>query len=131
MNLMRELDHLANRGYTEGFYRRHVPSEYQNYDQNSVPSQQQFVGDVTPGANGYAREGWLDIDAKNRFSTGDQLELITPQGNLSFTLEAIENKRGQRIDTVPGSGHVVRIAVPEQLQLSDEHAQHAMLMRHL
>ncbi len=32
MGLMSQLEHLANRGYTEGFYRRHVPSEYQNYD---------------------------------------------------------------------------------------------------
>ena len=30
MSLMGELDHLANRGYTEGFYRRHVPESYQN-----------------------------------------------------------------------------------------------------
>jgi putative protease len=26
-----ELDGLANRGYTEGFYRRHAPAELQNY----------------------------------------------------------------------------------------------------
>lgn len=33
MNLMGELEHLANRGYTEGFYRRHVPSQYQTRPQ--------------------------------------------------------------------------------------------------
>src|SRR5690606_32630066 len=47
MNLMRELDHLANRGYTEGFYRRHVPSEYQNYEKGvSNNSNQQFVAEA-------------------------------------------------------------------------------------
>jgi putative protease len=33
--LMESLDGLANRGYTEGFYRRHVPDEYQNYQSGS------------------------------------------------------------------------------------------------
>ncbi|MGM0639359.1 MAG: tRNA 5-hydroxyuridine modification protein YegQ, partial [Pseudomonadota bacterium] len=47
MRLMDELDNLANRGYTEGFYRRHVHDEYQNYEQgNSVGVHQQFVGEV-------------------------------------------------------------------------------------
>ncbi|MFT5085462.1 MAG: putative protease [Lentisphaeria bacterium] len=46
MGPMGQLEHLAYRGYTEGFYRRHVPSEYQNYQQGaSVNSNQQFVGD--------------------------------------------------------------------------------------
>ena len=32
MAMMDELEGLANRGYTEGFYRRHPPKEYQNYE---------------------------------------------------------------------------------------------------
>ena len=32
MGMMDELEGLANRGYTEGFYRRHPPGEYQNYE---------------------------------------------------------------------------------------------------
>ena len=32
MGLMDELESLSNRGYTEGFYRRHVPKEFQNYE---------------------------------------------------------------------------------------------------
>ncbi len=33
--LMTQLEGLANRGYTEGFLRRHVHSEYQNYETGS------------------------------------------------------------------------------------------------
>ena len=34
-SLMTQLEGLANRGYTEGFLRRHVHSEYQNYENGS------------------------------------------------------------------------------------------------
>ncbi len=48
MNLMNQLEALSNRGYTEGFLRRHVPQEYQNYEQgSSLNGSQQVVGTIT------------------------------------------------------------------------------------
>jgi len=127
MNLMQELEHLANRGYTEGFYRRHIPSEYQNYEKGvSSNSNQQFVAE----AIGYDRStGWLTLDVKNRFEKGDDVELITPQGNISFKLDSLEKENGEAIEIAPGSGHVVRIPCAD-LTL-DETGGYAMLMRHL
>jgi putative protease len=127
MSLMSELDHLANRGYTEGFYRRHVPNEYQNYEQGFSSSNQQFVGE----ANHYdAKSGWLTIDVKNRFERGDQLELITPQGNKRFILGDLENQKGAAIEAAPGSGHTVRIPMQDALPLAED-GGYAMLMRYL
>lgn len=127
-NLMGELEHLANRGYTEGFYRRHVPSELQNYlNGNSTSTNQQFVGEVT---NYDAGKGWLTIDVKNRFWQGDELELMTPKGNLRFNLSQLENMKGDRADVAPGSGHTVRIPFDGELGL-DEQGGHALLMRYL
>ncbi|KHD11351.1 protease [Candidatus Thiomargarita nelsonii] len=109
-NLMLELDKLANRGYTEGFYRRHLPSEYQNYNASNNPHQQ-FVGEVL----GYDEQTkLLEIDVKNHFELGDSLELIRPQGNLRFTLEHLENQQGENISIAPGSGHTVRVRAPVQ-----------------
>ncbi|ABD80625.1 tRNA 5-hydroxyuridine modification protein YegQ [Saccharophagus degradans] len=127
MNLMRELEHLANRGYTEGFYRRHAPSEYQNYEKGvSNNPAQQFVGEAT----GYDKtNGWLTIEAKNKFSQGDQVELITPKGNIPFVVGDIANKKGQSVDSAPGSGHIVRLPL-EGLDLGED-GGYAMLMRHL
>lgn len=127
MNLMRELEHLANRGYTEGFYRRHVPSEYQNYEKGvSNNPAQQFVAEAVSYDKA---NGWLTMEAKNKFSKGDQVELITPQGNIPFTVSELENKKGQTVESAPGSGHIVRLPV-EGLDLS-ENGGYAMLMRHL
>lgn len=126
MDRMRELDHLANRGYTEGFYRRHVPEAYQNYDQgSSTNTQQQFVGEISEVD---AASGWATVEVKNRFAAGDRVELITPTGNLDFTLERIENLRGETLDVAPGSGHRVRIPLTTQLSARD--AEFALLMCH-
>ncbi|RKZ72318.1 MAG: U32 family peptidase [Candidatus Parabeggiatoa sp. nov. 1] len=111
LKLMAELDKLANRGYTEGFYRRHVPSESQNYLFGSANNRQQFVGEIL----GYDKEtGLLEIEVKNRFSIGDHLELMRPEGNLCFTLELMENQQGEGMSVAPGSGYIVRIRAPVQ-----------------
>jgi putative protease len=108
MGMMDELEGLANRGYTEGFYRRHPPGEYQNYERGvSRSDRQQFVGDIVD-----MNDGWLTIDVKNHFETGDQMELVTPAGNLTFELEELIGRDGNRADTAPGSGHVVKIPLP-------------------
>jgi len=109
MGMMDELEGLANRGYTEGFYRRHPPGEYQNYERGASKSdRQQFVGDVLD-----INDGWLTVDVKNHFETGDLLELVTPSGNLSFHLPDIIGRDGQRTHVAPGSGHVVKVPLPE------------------
>jgi putative protease len=46
---------------------------------------------------------------KNRFSLGDKLELVLPQGNVEFTLDKLLNHDGQPIDVAPGSGHQVKL----------------------
>ncbi len=127
MSLMNELEHLANRGYTEGFYRRHVPSEYQNYERGvSDNSQQQFVAEATEYNS---NSGWLTLDVKNRFELNDQVELITPAGNRRITIDHIETVKGQSVEAAPGSGHRVKIPVPG-LPLA-ANGSYAMLMRYL
>jgi putative protease len=111
MHMMDELEGLANRGYTEGFYRRHPPGEYQNYERGfSHSDRQQFVGDILDVGS-----GWLTVDVKNRFETGDQMELVTPSGNLSFDLTEIIGRNGESADVAPGSGHIVKIPLPDEL----------------
>ena len=124
MNLMTELEKLANRGYTEGFFRRHVPEEYQNYESgNSNHQRQQFVGEILSQDN----NGLLEIEVKNRFSVGDRLELMSAEANPQyFTLEHIENKKGESISVAPGSGHIVKIRKP-----IDSEFKYGLLLREL
>ena len=122
-SLMDTLESLAHRGYTEGFLRRHVHDEYQNYERGfSLSDRQQFVGELT----GERRNGLAEVIVKNRFAVGDRLELMTPQGNLNFRLDALENKRGERAEVAPGDGHVLSLPVPETVGL-----RYALVMREL
>lgn len=128
MDLMDALENMAHRGYTEGFYRRHVHDEYQNYETgNSVGQNQQFVAQVL----GQSREGWVDVEVKNKFERGDTLELMTPSGNRRFQLDGLENsKNGQALETAPGTGYFVRLPLPGEA-LSDHDLQYALIMRDL
>jgi putative protease len=55
----------------------------------------------------------LEIMAKNKFLVGDELELLSPQGNQCFRLEKIEDLNGNAMQEVPGGGWEVRIKAPE------------------
>ena len=120
--LMTQLEGLANRGYTEGFLRRHVHSEYQNYETGSSSfDHQQFCGEVLERNGDY-----IKIDVKNRFVVGDSLELMTPQGNIYFNLTEIKDKKGNLIEDAKGSGHIVEIPVPADVDM-----RYALLIRNL
>ena len=126
---MAELEHLANRGYTEGFYRRHVPEEYQNYVQGvSTNPNQQFVGEIIDFDRG---ENSLTVDVKNRFCAEDQLQLITPQGNIVFDKFSMIDRNASAIEVAPGSGHVVKIIFSELGDLLNANMSTALLMRFL
>jgi len=122
-SLLGSLENLAHRGYTEGFLKRHAHQDYQNYDYgHSVSEQQQFVGEII----GRHENGLVEIDVKNKFCIGHSLVLMTPKGNISFNLNHMENKKGESIDDAKGSGHIVKIPLPEDIDLDK-----AILLRNL
>jgi putative protease len=126
MSMMDELEGLSNRGYTEGFYRRHPPKEYQNYEQGaSTSDRQQLVGEILD-----INDRHLTIDVKNKFVKGDLMELVMPSGNVTFELNELIGKDGKTADVAPGSGHIVQIPVPAEADTGtiDEFA---MLVRYL
>ena len=108
--LLANLENLANRGYTDGFYQRHHDAEYQNYLKGySESDRSQYVGNAE--AYDDAR-GLLEIAVKNRFALGDRIELIHPQGNLVATIQRMENADGAAVGVAPGIGHRVWIDAP-------------------
>ena len=127
MSMMDELGSLANRGYTEGFYRRHVPSEYQSYETgNSVNNNQQYVAEMTSWDSA---TGVMELDVKNRFSVGEHLELMTPKGNFNFRLADMKTTGGEDIEVAPGSGWQVNIQIPE-LVGNDDIEQYGLMIKH-
>ncbi len=109
-SLLGELENLANRGYTDGFYQRHHDADYQNYLRgHSESDRSQYVGDAV--AFDEAR-GLMEIAVKNRFALGDEVECVHGGGNYRWRLTRMENKDGQPVSIAPGSGHRVWVDLP-------------------
>ncbi|WP_035052030.1 prephenate-dependent tRNA uridine(34) hydroxylase TrhP [Andreprevotia chitinilytica] len=104
--LLADLDGLANRGYTDGFYQRHHSQETQNYlDGHSKAKRSQYVGEVRGIEN-----GWANIEVKNRFEVGDTLEIIHPSGNVLIELKEMHGKEGESVSAAAGNG--VKVSIP-------------------
>ena len=109
--LLGQLEGLANRGYTSGFFQRHTPESTQNYLRGySESGRSLYVGDVVAFD---AQRGLAQVNVRNRFSVGDLLEIIHPQGNHDVRLVSMENAEAQAMTVAPGSGHTVWLPLPE------------------
>ena len=120
--LLADLESLANRGYTDGFYERHHTQEYQNYMRgHSESNRSQYVGDII----GYdSSNGFAEIEVKNKFLVGDRLEIIHPSGNHTIVLMQMLDQHGQTIQEALGSGYRVKIPLAANLE-------HALVTRFL
>lgn len=110
LRLLGELEGLANRGYTDGFYQRHHTPEHQNYLRgHSESGRSLLVGEVI----GFdTARGLAEVEVKNRFAVGDRLEFVQPDGNREAVLARMETADGEPLDLVPGSGRRVWLALP-------------------
>ena len=107
--LLSDLENLANRGYTDGFFQRHHSEEYQNYiDSHSRSRSQQFCAEVLDYSNGMAL-----LQTKNKLKVGDTIEVVQPQGCYDFKVEHLETEKGQSIEEAKGGGVTLRMPVPE------------------
>ncbi len=108
--LLGQLEGLANRGYTSGFFQRHTPEATQNYLRGySESGRSLYVGDVLEFD---AARGLAKVNVRNRFAVGDWLEIIHPGGNVDVQLTRMENADVQAITVAPGSGHTVWLPLP-------------------
>ncbi|MBI0417324.1 MAG: tRNA 5-hydroxyuridine modification protein YegQ [Nitrosospira sp.] len=113
-SLLGELEGLANRGYTDGFFQRHHTNETQNYLRgHSESNRSQYVGDII----GFDEaSGMAEILVKNKFQIGDRLEIIHPSGNRTIELTKMQNLNGKPVSVAPGSGHFVKIPLTNNLK---------------
>ena len=110
VRLLGELEGLASRGYTDGFYQRHSTPEQQNYLRgHSESGRSLLVGEVVGWD---AARGLAEVEVKNGFGVGDRLEFVQPGGNTEAVLERLFGADGEAIQRVPGSGRRVWLALP-------------------
>ncbi|MDP0490065.1 MAG: tRNA 5-hydroxyuridine modification protein YegQ [Verrucomicrobiota bacterium JB023] len=108
--VLSDLEGLANRGYTGGFFQRHAAADYQNYvDSHSLARSGRYVAKLI----GWDEErGLVEALVKNRFDLGDTLEVLVPNGNFKQEIKRMEDKNGNAITVAPGDPHHVWIDLP-------------------
>ena len=94
--LCEELCKASHRRYTTGFY---FKDEEKIYTEDSMPVQEsEFVAVVTKDAE----NGMVELEMRNKFSVGDQLEMLCVDDqafNKKLEIEKIVNSKGEEVDS--------------------------------
>lgn len=110
--LLTELFKASHRRYTTGFY---FKDELKQYTEDSMPVQEsEFVALVDSDCDGEN----VVLEMRNKFSVGDELEILSPDKNLlnkKLKIESLKNSAGEKVE----SAKVVqeKIIVPCKLNL--------------
>lgn len=114
--LLSALDGMANRGFTEGFLRRHIPqSELQNYVTSHSFGGQQLVAEATGNTQNIGQKIYVEFTVKNKLSMGDSIEWMHPQGNVRAQCQDLLNQDLAPIQSALGSGYLVWLPCPKEL----------------
>ena len=105
--LLQELKSASHRDSDTGFLlgAPEQPGEAEGFHQ-----EREYLARVISGPD---ESGLARLEMKNRFYTGDQLELMTPKGILPVVASGIyREKTGEWTDTLGVGGEVIRMALP-------------------
>lgn len=94
--LCAELLKASHRRYTTGFY---FKDENKQFIEDSMPVQEsEFVALVTSDA----KDGFVEVEMRNKFSVGDELEILSPDNdtfNKKLVVEKITNSQQISVDS--------------------------------
>lgn len=93
-----EIGKCTYREFTTGFYFGKPDSDTQIYDNNTYVKNYVYLGTVEEkDARGFAR-----IEQKNKFSVGETIEIMKPDGrNISVLVKAMYTEEGEPVDSAP------------------------------
>ena len=98
VSYMEAASECTYRQYTTGFYFHKPTHEDQIYDSNTYEQKYIYLGSVIDTDE----RGPIHIIQKNKFSEGDEVELMKPDGrNVSSKVKAIYKSTGERTDSAP------------------------------
>lgn len=102
------LDQISNctyRQFTTGFYFGKPDEEAQIYDNNTYIREYTYLGII-----GGERDGLYQIEQRNKFSVGETIEIMKPNGeNIQVTVQKILDEEGQEMESAPHSKQVLYV----------------------
>ena len=106
------LDQISNctyRQFTTGFFFGKPDENSQIYDSNTYNKEYTYLGIV-----GALRDGLCRIEQRNKFSVGERIEIMKPDGrNVEVCVRRIRNEAGEEQESAPHSKQVLWVELDE------------------
>ena len=108
-----ELCKVSHRKYSHGFWNGQPKNDGQIYEDSSYIR----LYDVSAIVESCDDEGNAVVIQKNKFSVGDEIEVVRPKGSfLKFKIEEMFDEKGQSIDSAPHGQMKVKLKLPEKAE---------------
>ena len=111
-----EIAKCTYRQFTTGFFYGKPSDEAQIYDSNTYINEYIYLGiveEVTP-------DGKVRITQRNKFSVGDQIEIMQPDGtNVPVSVLAMETEAGETVESCPHPQQVLYVTLSQPAKQYD------------
>ncbi len=92
-----QISNCTYRQFTTGFFFNKPNEETQIYDSNTYIKEYTYLGII-----GECKDGLYNIEQKNKFSVGEIIEVMKPNGdNIEVEVKRIVNERGEDVESAP------------------------------
>ena len=110
-----EISKCTHRQYTTGFYFGKPDENTQIYDSSTYINEYKYLGMVEE-----KKDGLAVIGQKNKFSVGDHIEIMKPDGrNVAVVVEKMYDDEGNEVDSCPHSRQKIRLKLSEEPEVCD------------
>lgn len=114
-NYMEEIRKGVNRQFTTGFFFDKPDHEDQIYDHNAYEKAYTYLGTVSG-----EMDGLYELEQKNKFSVGDSVEIIKPNGDtLSTIVQKMKDADGIVIENCPHPQQKIYVDFGVKLEIYD------------
>ena len=113
---LEQISNCTYRQFTTGFFFGKPSEESQIYDNNTYIKEYTYLG-IVGGRN---EEGLYQIEQRNKFSVGEQIEVMKPDGrNIPVTVKRIVDEDGNEMESAPHPKQVLYIDLGQELEMYD------------
>ena len=110
-----EIAKCINRQFTTGFFFGKPDKEAQIYDSNTYQKEYTYLGII-----GECRKGCYRLEQRNKFSVGEQIEVMKPSGeNQLVSVKGIWDETGVSIESCPHPKQVILVDLGCELEEFD------------
>ena len=111
-----QISKCTYRQFTTGFYFGKPSDETQIYDVNTYVNEYIYLGIV----NEIDNRGYAKIEQRNKFSVGDDIEIMKPDGtDVKVTVKAMYTEGGESVESCPHPKQVLYVELSEPAEKYD------------